>query len=459
MPQSARIARRRVDAIHFEAVSLLVRNATVVTMNESWDVIEGDVSVRDGRIAAIGGEVTGSHDRVIDARGDLLLPGFVQTHVHLCQTLFRGYADDLALMDWLRQRVWPMEAAHTESSLRASARLAACELVRGGTTSILTMETVYDTDAVCDEIAQSGLRATIAKCMMDDEEDVPGRLREKTRESIDQSLALHARWHGAAEGRLRIAFAPRFVPSCSRELLEAVGSLSAEHGVLIHTHASESPDEGAIVRDRTGMDNVPYLVAMGLASPRLCAAHCVWVDDTARALLAEHEVKVLHCPGSNLKLGSGLAPIVELREAGVTISLGADGAACNNRLDMFDEMRLAVLIQSVRLGPGRLRARDALEMATRGGAKTLGLENDIGSIELGKKGDLALVERRDPHIAPNPDIYSAVVYSGRAQDVRATIIDGQLLVDEGRLTRMDRAHIAVEAGREARQLAVRAGLA
>ena len=277
-------------------MSVLFRNATLVTMNDRMEVAQGDLSVRDGRIAALGHVPDGAHDRVIDAAGDLLLPGFVQTHVHLCQTLFRGLADDLSLMDWLRTRVWPLEAAHTDASLRASARLAACELLRGGTTSILTMETVHDTDVVFDEIARSGLRATIGKCMMDDAADAPARLKENTNTSIGDALTLFDRWHDTHDGRIRVAFAPRFAVSCSRRLLEAVAVLAAERGLLVHTHASESRGEIALVQKRTGMDNIAYLVATGLASSRLCAAHCVHVDDTALGLLAEFDVKVLHCP-------------------------------------------------------------------------------------------------------------------------------------------------------------------
>jgi 5-methylthioadenosine/S-adenosylhomocysteine deaminase len=438
---------------------MIIRNATILTMTDAWDVVVGDVWIEGDRIRAVGAIDPEPDGRVIDAQGDLLLPGFIQTHVHLCQTLFRGYADDRVLLDWLRQRVWPMEAAHTESSLRVSARLAACELLAGGTTSILTMETVHDTDVVCEEIAASGLRATIAKCMMDDADDqTPARLRERTTESIDASLGLAARWDGAANGRIRIALAPRFALSCTRELLESVGALSAERGMIVHTHASESEGEVALVRDRTGMDNVPYLVAAGLASPRLCAAHCVWVDLPSRAMLAEHDVKVMHCPGSNLKLGSGLAPVVELRNAGVTVSLAADGAACNNHLDMFEEMRLAALLQAVRLGPGALPARDVLWMATCGGARTLGLADEIGSIEPGKKADLILIRRRSAHLQPGPDPYSQIVYSARATDVRTTIVDGELLVDEGRLTGLDEARTAALAAEEAAQLARRAGL-
>ena len=440
-------------------MSLLIRNGTILTMSDAFEVVEGDVSIRDGRIAGVGRCDDAPHDHVIDAAGALVMPGLIQTHLHLCQTLFRGLADDLVLMDWLRTRVWPLEAAHTPASLRASARLAACELLAGGTTAVLTMETVHDTDVVCEEIAASGLRATIGKCLMDADPDVPARLREPTSRAIDEALALKARWHGASDGRLRIAFAPRFAVACSRELLEAVGSLSARDGTLVHTHASESRGEIDIVRARTGMDNLQYLAATGLASPRLCAAHCVWVDDEAQALIAGHDVKVMHCPGSNLKLGSGLAPIVELRRRGVTVSLGADGAACNNRLDMFGEMRLAAVLQSVRLGPGLLPARDVVWMATRGGARTIGLDDDIGSIEVGKRADVIVVGRRGPHQAPAHDPYATLVYATSASDVRTTVVDGCVLMDHGQLTGLDLEATLDEAGREARQLAQRAGVA
>src|SRR5215467_8597056 len=182
-------------------------------MNDRLEVVEGDVSIVDGRIAAIGPNLAGRHDRIVDAHGGYVLPGLIQTHVHLCQTLFRGYADDLALMDWLRTRVWPMEAAHTPASLRAAARLAATELLCSGTTAVLTMETVHDTDVVFEAVAESGLRATIGKCMMDFDAEAPKRLHEGTRQSLDESLAIRARWHGASNGRLRAAFAPRFAVS------------------------------------------------------------------------------------------------------------------------------------------------------------------------------------------------------------------------------------------------------
>lgn len=371
------------------------------------------MSIRDGRIAAIGSVAGEPHDRIIDAHGDYVLPGFIQTHVHLCQTLFRGYADDRPLMDWLRQRIWPMEAAHTPETLRAATDLATTELLTTGTTAILTMETVHDTEAVFEAAAASGIRATIGKCMMDAPGDAPVRLQEQTARSIDESLALRRAWHGRANGRIRAAFAPRFAVSCSRELLEAVATLSADHQALVHTHASESREEIALVRARSGgLNNLAYLASVRHASPRLCAAHCVWAD--------EREQHVL--------------------------------------LDMFDEMRLAVVLQATRHGPGLMTARDVVEMATRAGARTLGLEDEIGSIEIGKRADVIVVRHDAVHQAPGPDPYSTLVYATRGTDVRTTIVDGEVLVDEGRPVRMDPAEVAAAARAAARTLAVRAAL-
>lgn len=420
-------------------------------MNRAFDIIEGDVVIRDGRIASIGGSGE-TADRVIDARGSYLLPGFIQTHIHLCQTLFRGYADDLALLDWLKTRVWPMEAAHTPRSLAAAAQQAAAELLRSGTTTVLTMETVHDTDAVFEALEPMGLRAVVGKCMMDADSAVPARLIEQTQGSIDESIAIVRRWHGRANGRLRAAFAPRFAISCSRELLEAVAQLANDRQLVVHTHASENRDEIAVIKSRTGRKNIDYLADTGLASPRLCLAHCVWVDEEEQSLMAERGVKVLHCPGSNLKLGSGLAPVVEMRAKGISVSLGADGAACNNHLDMFEEMRLAAVLQSVRHKPGVLTARDVVAMATREGARALGLEKDIGTIETGKRADLILVD------AHGPDPYSTVVYASRGTDVRTTIVDGQVLIDEFKPSRWDFNEITATARMEAKALASRANL-
>jgi 5-methylthioadenosine/S-adenosylhomocysteine deaminase len=447
---------RRYDA---QVSSTLIRNATILTMNDAWEVVDGAVTIRDGRIASVGPEPSGAHDRIVDAAGGLLLPGFIQTHVHLCQTLFRGYADDLKLMDWLRRRIWPMESAHTARSLRAATRLACLELLRGGTTAVLTMETVHDTEAVFEAATEAGIRATIGKCMMDaPSTETPARLREDTARSLDDSLALYRRWNDSANGRIRAAFAPRFAVSCSRALLEAVASLSSRERALVHTHASEQREEIEIVRRLSGRSNIEYLAEVGLASARLCAAHCVYVEEGEIETLAANEVKVMHCPASNLKLGSGIAPVPEMMAKGVCVSLGADGAACNNHLDMFTEMRLAATLQAMRRAPGALTAKQVVWMATRNGARTLGLEDEIGSIETGRRADLILIDTAGPHLHPGPDPYSTIAYAARPSDVRMTMVDGEVLVDEFAPTRVDAQEVVAAARHEARALADRAGL-
>ena len=431
-------------------------------MNDTLDVVTGDVRVDADRITAVGPDVPAATaaDTIIDAEGALVLPGFVQTHIHLCQTLFRGLADDLPLLAWLKERVWPLEAAHDERSLRAAARLAAAELQLGGTTTVLTMETVHGTEAVFYALVPTGLRAVVGKCLMDVRGEAPPRLWQSTRDALDESLALHLKWDGAAKGRLRAALAPRFAISCTRDLLEATAAASTQGGLLVHTHASEQQDEVALVRAQTGLSNLEYLDSVGLASPRLCAAHCVWATEPELRLLADRQVKVLHCPGSNLKLGSGIAPVVEMRRRGISVSIGADGAACNNVLDMFQEMRLAATLQAMRHGPGSLPARDVVAMATREGARALGLEQEIGSLEPGKKADLIVVDTGGLHQRPGHarDPYALLVYASRAADVRATIIDGEVVAQRGELTWGDRGAIGAEADAAARALVLRAGL-
>ncbi|MCI0486895.1 MAG: 5'-deoxyadenosine deaminase [Blastocatellia bacterium] len=429
--------------------SLLIKGATVVTMDADNRIFEGDVLIKEGRIHQTGASVSTSADACVDGRGRALLPGFVQTHVHLCQTLFRGAADDLALIDWLRKRIWPMEAAHTRASVYASARLGIAELIRGGTTCALTMETVHHTEAVFAAVEESGFRATVGKCMMDRPDGLPEGLREGTDESIEESLALLERWHGRAGGRIRYSFAPRFALSCTRSLLERVARLARERGVHVHTHASENRDEIRMIERDTGRRNVEYLNDVGLAASNVVLAHCVWVDENEMDILSRTKTSVAHCPSSNLKLGSGIAPVPEMIERGITVSLGADGAPCNNRLDMFTEMRTAALIQKAARGPESLTAQAALRMATIEGARVLGLGDEIGSIEAGKRADLVLVNLDRLHTTPRFDTVSTLVYAACASDVEMVIIDGQVVMRDGRLTTLDEEKVIRDARDEA----------
>jgi 5-methylthioadenosine/S-adenosylhomocysteine deaminase len=439
--------------------TILIANALLVTMNSQRDVYMGHLLVEDDRIKAIGRQEY-TADRVIDARGRVLIPGLVQTHVHLCQSLFRGQGDDLDLLDWLRRRIWPLEAAHDPDSIYISALLGIGEMFRCGTTTINDMETVHHTDSALEAIAAAGIRAFSGKCMMDWGEAVPPGLLEQTDASLQESVDLLEKWHGKCQGRISYAFNPRFAVSCSENLLKQVGDLSRKYQVKIHTHASESQGEIALVERERGMRNVNYFEHLGLAGADLILAHCIWLSDRELEILRERRIKAVHCPSSNLKLASGIARIPEMLALGVPVSLGADGAPCNNNLDPFTEMRLAALIQKPLHGPQAMPARTVFEIATLGGAEALGLTDAIGSLEPGKKADLALVDLDKLHCAPldGGDIYGKLVYQARASDVTLTMVDGRVVYENARLTTIDEREVIRKAGESIKRLGKRAGL-
>lgn len=447
------------------AGSVLIRGGILVTMDGQRRVLRGDLYVENGRIAAVGTGAPATADQVIDATGMAVIPGLVQIHIHLCQTLFRGQADDLELLDWLKRRIWPLEAAHDPETLAASARLGCAELILGGTTTLVDMGTVHHTGEVFRAIAESGLRAFAGKCMMDRGDEVPPGLREDPEASLQESLDLLAQWDGAAGGRIRYCFAPRFAVSCSDGLLRAVQRIAADRGVLVHTHAAENRGECALVEAEHGCRNVEYFHRLQMTGPKLLLAHCVHLSGEEMEILARTGTRVAHCPGSNLKLASGIAPVAELRRHGVEVGLGADGAPCNNNLDGFLEMRLAALLQKVVAGPTALTAPEVLEMATLGGARALGLDGEIGSLEAGKRADVAVVDLRGLHCAPAaadgdaPDgVISRLVYAARAADVRLTMVDGRILMQDRELLTLNAAAVAADARRALAALKRRAGM-
>lgn len=441
-------------------MDLLITGGTVVTCDPADRVIRGDVLVRDGRIAAVGQGATFSTipgARAVDARGCLIVPGFVQAHVHLCQALFRGFAEDLPLLEWLSQRIWPYEGAHTKETLAASARLGIAELLLGGTTCALDMGTVRHQDAIFEVAKDAGLRLTSGKAMMDKGQGRPPGLKESTDESLREADDLAARWHGAADGRLRYAFAPRFILSCSDALLTETARLARSRGCLLHTHASENPGELDVVRSATGNDNVVALHERGLTGHDVVLAHCVWLTSEEQKLLRTTGTKVAHCPSTNLKLASGVAHVPELLEQGVTVALGADGAPCNNRMSQLTEMRLAGLLQKPRCGASAMPARGVVRLATIEGARALGLERDIGSIEPGKRADLVVIDTRRPHLAPFSDPFAMLVYAAEASDVRDVFVDGQWLVRDGELVRWDQGEVLAGAELAIDEVLARAG--
>ena len=440
---------------------ILVAGGTIVTCDARDRVLEGDVLVRGREIVAVGPNAAAARrgmTRVIDAGGCAVMPGFVQAHVHLCQALMRGMADDRPLLEWLRHRIWPLEAAHDEQTLAASAELGLVEVMLAGTTTILDMGTVRAHDAVMDACARSGIRALSGKAMMDDGDGVPRGLRESTRASVDESDRIARRWRGAADGRIGYAWAPRFVLSCTEGLVRSAVEIARAHGDIVHTHAAEHPAERAAVRRVHGADDVAVLRRWGVAGKRAVLAHGVQLTvDEARAVAADG-TRVVHCPSANLKLGSGIARVAELDGLGVQLALGADGSPCNNNLDPWTELRHAALLAKIRTGVTSLPARRALRLATIDGARALGLDGLVGSLEAGKRADLAVVRIDTPHVEPGGDVFSRLVYACGARDVLHVMIDGDLLVKDRRHERLDAARVTARARESARTLASRAGV-
>jgi cytosine/adenosine deaminase-related metal-dependent hydrolase len=433
---------------------LVMRGGTILTIDPQHRVLAGDVAAVDGVLVQVGGTYTpASRDyQILDCTGQIVMPGLVQAHVHTCQTLARGRADDLELMDGLRNVIWPYEARLDEDAAGASAELACAELLLGGTTAILDMGTVHHTDAIAAAAERSGIRATIGKAMMDlPDPQIPEGLRETTQSSLDESARLAKHWHGAAGGRLRYAYAPRFVLSCTDELLREVGARATD-GVRIHTHASENTGEVALVRERFGKDNIVVLDELGLLGPHCCIAHCIHLTDVEKRLLAERGAHVCHCPSSNLKLASGICPMPELVAAGVSVAIGADGAPCNNNLDGFVELRLAALLHKHRVGPRALPAPEIVRHATLAGAAALGLADTIGSLEVGKRADVIAVDVGALHIVPTASPWSAIAYAAQSRDVRHVVVDGNLVVRDSQLRTLEVGKVRERARRAAQRL-------
>jgi len=415
---------------------LIIRGGTVVPMEEDHRWLDGDLVIRDGRVVEIieGRAEAAPGQRIIDAEGCLVLPGLIQCHVHVVQSLLRHQADGLTLLDWLRRRTLPYEAALDGDGVAAAAELGIAELLTGGTTTVLDFGTTHHHDRVFDAADRLGIRMVSGRTHIDiADEGCPSRLIEDADASLADAESIGGRWHGAAGGRLGYAVAPRFALSCSRHLLEGCAELARRHGWLIHSHAAENRDEVAAVRELTGLGNVEYLDDVGLTGSDVVLAHGVHVSRAEIGTLADSRTRICHCPGANLKLGSGIADVPGLRAAGVVVALGADGPPCNNRLSAFHEMALAATIHALRSGPRALGAWQALAMATRIGARALHLDDVVGTLTPGKAADVVVVSTDDWAMLPGGDPASRLVYGGTAADVRHVLVGGRPLVVDGRL--------------------------
>ncbi|WP_254278725.1 5'-deoxyadenosine deaminase [Haloarcula marina] len=424
-------------------------SGTVVADSETV-VEDGAVVTADGKIAFVGAasaarEAYPDHER---RRVDIVAPGLVGGHVHSVQSLGRGIADDVPLLEWLEDHVLPMEAALDAESTRVAAALGYLECLESGVTTVVDHLTVDHASEAFEAAGEVGIRGLLGKVLMD--RDAPEGLLEPADAALEESERLIERYHGAFDDRLRYAVTPRFALSCSETLLRGARALADEHpGVRIHTHASENRDEVAEVTARTGMRNVEWLDEVGLTGPDVTLAHCVWTEDAEREILAETNTCVTHCPSANMKLASGVAPVPDYLDRGITVALGNDGPPCNNTLDAFTEMRQAALLQSVdRLDATALSAPTVFEMATRNGARAAGFD-DIGALRPGFRADLVGLTTEVSRATPIHDPISHLVYGAHGDDVEFTMVDGDVVYADGEHRTVDAAAIR----RRARELA------
>ncbi|MEP6768672.1 MAG: amidohydrolase family protein [Acidobacteriota bacterium] len=412
---------------------LLVEGGTLLGLSDRADIRpDTDLYAENGTIRGIGADgkrlasIPGEPVEKISARGKWVLPGFVQAHLHLCQTLLRNGPEGLDLLAWLGRHVWPGEAAHDPETLAVSARLGLSECLAAGVTAVLDMGTVRHSDSLFRAAARSGIRYTGGNVLMDDPETTPANLRASAEEGMAETDRLRATWHGKDRGRLRVAVQPRFAVTSTEALLRAAAEYSARHDLILHTHASESPGEIDLVRGRTGLANIEWLDRLGLLTPRTCVAHVIHADAADWSALARSESSVVHCPSSNMRLSSGVCPVSELKRAGVRVALGSDGAACNDRLDPFTEMRLATFLPRTRIPPTSLSAFAALRMATVEGAAALRLGPEP-RLAPGELCDLVLLDPEAGWALPDAwsdEPYGAIVYAMGRENVFATIVDG-----------------------------------
>jgi 5-methylthioadenosine/S-adenosylhomocysteine deaminase len=428
---------------------LVIRNGTVVTQAGAGTV-RADVLIEDGRVTAVEKRVPGRAGAEIDAVGCIVTPGLVQTHVHLCQTAFSGLAEDLDVMSWLDRWVWPLEQALDAETMAASARLGVAEMLLTGTTAFLSMETVHHTDRAFEAAIDLGARAVIGKAIMDRAEPGTVLFGETTDDARRDFYRLLDRWHGAAEGRIGVAASPRAPSAATQDLWREVTAAARRAGLTVHTHANENRGQSELVSQANGGRDVSFLAGLGALGPRTVLAHCVWLDEAEVGLLAATGTSVAHCPTANLKLGSGIADVPGLARRGVNVGVGTDGAACNNALDVLREVRLAALIHRSGGNPAAMPAARAFDMATRNGARALGLDGEIGAIAPGMRADVVVWDTPQFHAGTGEAAVDHLVYSGSGASARTVVVDGRVVVDDHQLTAADAAAIRRD-GAAARQ--------
>ncbi|MCR5026430.1 MAG: amidohydrolase family protein [Methanobrevibacter sp.] len=411
--------------------TILIKNALILNPNNFINKPQ-DILIKNDLISEISDEITDENvDKIIDATEKILLPGLVNTHTHLSMTLFRGLADDLSLDEWLNDNIWPVEANLNGYYCYIGALLGAVELIKSGTTTFSDM--YFYMEDVAKAIEESGIRAVLSYGMIDFGDE------EKRKAEIEENLQLYKNCHNTADGRIKVFFGPHSPYTASEELLKEVRKLADENNIGIHIHVSETQKEINDVSSEKGLRPFEYLDSIGFLGPDVVCAHSVWLSDNEIEIIKEKDVKISHNPCSNMKLASGIAPVSKLLENDICVAIGTDGASSNNNLDLIEELKTASLLQKVAtLDPKVLTSDESLAMGTINGARALGLEDEIGTVEVGKKADLILIDTNSANMVPDSsNLSSNIIYSANGSNVDTTICNGQILMENRKLTTLD----------------------
>ena len=414
-----------------ESKIILIKDAVII----SNEIKKGSLLIQDDKIEEISDKIDITDaDEVINAEGKVLIPGLVNTHTHLSMTLMRGLADDIPLNKWLNNHIWPVEAELNGEYCYAGALLACAEMIKSGTTCFNDM--YFFMDHVARAADEAGLRGVLSHGMIDFGNE------DKRNQEFKESIRIIKKCHNTGEGRIKVAFGPHSPYTCSQKLLEKVKIESAKYGVGIHIHVSETQKEVSDVLKAHGKRPFEYLDDIGFLGSEVTAAHAVWLSDSEIDIIKQRDVKISHNPSSNMKLSSGVSPVAELLRKGVCVSMGTDGSASNNNMDLLEEIKIGALLQKVTtMDPTVLTAEKVFKMVTIDGAESLGLEKQIGSIEVDKKADLALVDMRTPQLTPFRNPISHLVYSANGGNVDTVICNGEILMENRELLKLDEAMI------------------
>jgi cytosine/adenosine deaminase-related metal-dependent hydrolase len=452
--------------------SVFIKGGTIITMDPRRRIIrDGAVFLEDGLITQVGKTSELKPQRraefEIDASRKVILPGLVDTHVHLAQALIRGCADDTSLIDWLQKFVWPLQGNFDAEDGKTSAELCMLEMIKSGTTTFLEslLHSRYGFDGIAEATQRSGMRGILSKTVMGmpsygtEESIMHEGMIEDAETCLREVETYFKRWNGKANGRVQVWYGARSLGACTPELYGRIAQGAKRLGAGITMHLSEVREDVKYANKEFGKLPAEFMDQVGVMGPKVVFAHGVWLTEKEWGILAMRGATVAHCPSSNTKLASGIAPVPEMIRHGVNVGLGCDGGPSNNCYDMIREMKLASLIQKVRLSdPTVMSAEDVLEMATINGAKALGMEKEIGSLEVGKKADLILVRMDKPHLTPTLNPISHLVYSGEGSDVDTVIVDGEIIMEQRQAKTLDESKIIQEANRRAEKLLERAGV-